>query len=99
MNSINEQIANFISDNEGSDVVRQLRQANDNGDREAFVQLLEHIKGAIAAEYEIKRNKARIQSHINSIKDLSREIRIGKNSVKNEKGFHKIKREKARNTL
>jgi hypothetical protein len=89
---INETISKFIKDNEESDLVIQLKKANESNDREGFTQLLMEIRQAMVIEHLITRNEQRILSHIESIKEIKEELREQRNALKNSMNYHKIKR-------
>lgn len=84
-NRINENIGKFVRGNRDSGVVKQLKRANEERDREAFTQLIEKIRDAIQIQKEISYHEDMIKSHRLDIKEK-------KNELKNELYFHKIKR-------
>jgi hypothetical protein len=91
-NLINESISKFIKENENSGVVIQLKRANEKGDKEAFVLLIEKIRGVMRIQEEIDYHEEMIDHYKEMIKEHKLDIAGKKNELKNEMYYHKIKR-------
>jgi hypothetical protein len=88
----NKRVVNFIKDNEDSNVIIQLKQANEKRDREAFVQLIAEIREIIRLQDMIEGLQYDIEYRKQEIKDTKRLVAEIENKVKNGLNYHKIKR-------
>lgn len=72
-NSVNESISEFIKNNKDTRLVRQLMQANEQRDREAFAHLLAAVREAMQMQTKIDGYEAEIIQMRHYLKGLKRD--------------------------